>query len=273
MSDPYQQYTHPHPPYMQQPSPSGPPPPPLSESEAAYYAPPDSLYQHPPYDYETQYPYAQHIAPDQYGSHYDVSQTPRYQPPVSPPLQGSQSDHFLGPASSAEYRLQECYASGRLSPKYKSWGEQGSNADYYSQHPAENDTQQGTSPHLSQQSDARELRGGADDSGDERNVGGALLGGATGLYLGHKKGHGILGAVGGALLGNFIGDRLEEHGGKEEHHGGRHGHGHRHGRRRHRHHHHGHGHSHSHSHGHSHGHSHHRSRSRHDTSSGYSGSS
>lgn len=125
MSDPYQQYTHPHPQYMQHPSPSGPPPP---ESEAAYYAPPDSLYQHPPYDYEAQYPYAQHIPPDQYGSQYDASQTPRYQPPIPPPQ--NQSDNLLSPASAADYHPQEYYDWGRQSPHYEPVGKQGSNADY-----------------------------------------------------------------------------------------------------------------------------------------------
>ncbi|PKY08755.1 hypothetical protein P168DRAFT_323826 [Aspergillus campestris IBT 28561] len=279
MADPYQQYTNPHPQYMQQPAP---PPPPLpAESEAAYYAPPDSLYQNPPYDYETQYSYGQHVPPD-HGSNYDVSQMPRYQPPIPPPAQ-SQSDNFLSPASAAEYHPQEYYDSGRLSPNYEAVavGKMGSNADYYNRHPAENLS--GNSPHPSQRSDlpegpGGEKDGGADGSGDERSVGGALVGGATGYYLGHKKGHGLLGAVGGALLGNFIGDRLEGDDGKGEHHGGRHGHGHghghRHGRRRHHHHHGHHGHSHGHSHSHSHSHSHHRSRSRHDTSStSYSGSS
>lgn len=31
-----------------------------------------------------------------------------------------------------------------------------------------------------------------------------MAGGAAGYYLGHKKRHGLLGAVGGAILGHFI---------------------------------------------------------------------
>ncbi|KAL2221084.1 hypothetical protein M432DRAFT_588792 [Thermoascus aurantiacus ATCC 26904] len=54
----------------------------------------------------------------------------------------------------------------------------------------------------------------------ERGLGSALIGGAAGYYLGHKKNHGFLGAVGGALLGNFIGDKLKEH--KHHHNGSSH---------------------------------------------------
>lgn len=54
----------------------------------------------------------------------------------------------------------------------------------------------------------------------ERGLGSALIGGTAGYYLGHKKNHGFLGAVGGALLGNFIGDKLKEH--KHHHNGSSH---------------------------------------------------
>lgn len=45
----------------------------------------------------------------------------------------------------------------------------------------------------------------------ERGLGSSLIGGAAGYYLGHKKNHGLLGAVGGAILGNIIGDKIKEH--------------------------------------------------------------
>ncbi|OJJ73771.1 hypothetical protein ASPBRDRAFT_515863 [Aspergillus brasiliensis CBS 101740] len=44
----------------------------------------------------------------------------------------------------------------------------------------------------------------------ERSLGGAVLGGATGYYLGHKKDHGLLGAVGGAILGNFVSNKMKK---------------------------------------------------------------
>lgn len=44
----------------------------------------------------------------------------------------------------------------------------------------------------------------------ERGLGGALLGGAAGAYFGHQKHHGILGAIGGAIAGNFLGDKVSD---------------------------------------------------------------
>jgi len=45
----------------------------------------------------------------------------------------------------------------------------------------------------------------------ERGLGTALLGGATGAYLGHQKGHGFLGAIGGAIAGNLLGNEVKKH--------------------------------------------------------------
>ncbi|KAI9716253.1 MAG: hypothetical protein M1812_005478 [Candelaria pacifica] len=42
----------------------------------------------------------------------------------------------------------------------------------------------------------------------ERGLGGSLAGGAAGYFLGRKKNHGFLGAVGGALAGNFAQDHF-----------------------------------------------------------------
>jgi hypothetical protein len=50
----------------------------------------------------------------------------------------------------------------------------------------------------------------------ERGLGSSLLGGAAGAYFGHKKGHGVLGAIGGAIAGNFLGEQVKE----KKHHGG-----------------------------------------------------
>ena len=36
------------------------------------------------------------------------------------------------------------------------------------------------------------------------------MGGAAGYYMGRKKNHGFLGAVGGAILGNYLGDKVKD---------------------------------------------------------------
>ena len=75
MSDTYADQYAQHPAY---------PPAGASASGAAYYAPPDSVYQNPPYDYDPhQQPYSQRDPTNppyeygQYGSQYDLSQTPK----------------------------------------------------------------------------------------------------------------------------------------------------------------------------------------------------
>lgn len=88
MSDPYAQHPHYAPP--------GPGP------EANFYAPADSVYQNPPYDYEPQNPYTQQSPPNQnyqYGSQYDLAQTPRSYPPQ---MSGPQQD-YLNPASAGGF--------------------------------------------------------------------------------------------------------------------------------------------------------------------------
>jgi len=85
------------------------------------------------------------------------------------------------------------------------------------------------------------------------------LGGAAGLFAGHKVNHGILGTVGGAIAGSLLEDQVKKH----ESHGlgdgllGRH-----HEREGHHHHHHDHRH-------HSHSRSRSRSGSRSDNGSGF----
>lgn len=56
----------------------------------------------------------------------------------------------------------------------------------------------------------------------ERGLGTSLLGGAAGYYMGHRKGHGFLGALGGAVAGNFLGDKFKDrkHHGRREQEGG-----------------------------------------------------
>lgn len=71
------------------------------------------------------------------------------------------------------------------------------------------------------------------DAGGERGIGSSLAGGAAGYYFGHKKDHGLLGAIGGAIVGNFLEDKLKDKGGRHSH--GQH---HEHGSGHHHHHHH-----------------------------------
>ncbi|PYI08605.1 hypothetical protein BO78DRAFT_459687 [Aspergillus sclerotiicarbonarius CBS 121057] len=244
---------------MSEPYPQHPSYPPASgtgsEATTAYYSPPDGVYQHPPYDYDPQQFYSQHVPPNQdpaYSSQYDVSQIPR-----SYPAQWSQT-------STTDAPPQQAYDADRLGPHYEPEVRRGSNAEYYNQPAAEQAQAQAPAPETTDQQDP-------DNTEGERSLGGAVLGGATGYYLGHKKDHGLLGAVGGALLGNFIGDKLKdrkENDDEEEvevedddreteysYHSRRtrtsssHGHGH--------------GHHHHHHHHHHHGHHGHRSRSRH----------
>lgn len=82
------------------------------------------------------------------------------------------------------------------------------------------------------------------DSQSERGAGSSLAGGAAGYYFGHKKNHGLLGALGGAIIGNLLEHKLEDGGRHSSH---EHGHRHRHGHGGHHHHHHRHSRSRSHS--------------------------
>ncbi|KAL9622159.1 MAG: hypothetical protein Q9160_003502 [Pyrenula sp. 1 TL-2023] len=53
----------------------------------------------------------------------------------------------------------------------------------------------------------------------ERGLGGALAGGAAGLFLGKKTGHSFLGSVGGAIMGSLAQDKYKDHGKHSGHHG------------------------------------------------------
>ncbi|OOG00928.1 hypothetical protein ASPCADRAFT_125935 [Aspergillus carbonarius ITEM 5010] len=182
MSDPYPQ----HPSY---------PPTSTTPITTGYYSPPDGVYQHPPYDYDPQQFYTQHTPPTQdpaYSSQYDVSQIPR-----SYPSQWPQPPTDSAPPS------QPGYDTDRLGPHY------------------EPPVRRGIEPEAAENSDHQKGEGETEGEGEgegegERSLGGAVLGGATGYYLGHKKDHGFLGAVGGALLGNFIGDKLKDKKDKEK---------------------------------------------------------
>ncbi|KAI9923471.1 hypothetical protein MW887_008632 [Aspergillus wentii] len=87
---------------------------------------------------------------------------------------------------------------------------QGSNAEYYNQPPPYESRYspppRDETPRPLDEKEDRE----PDAHESQRNLGGTLIGGATGYYLGRKRSHGLLGAVGGALLGNFIGEKLKD---------------------------------------------------------------
>ncbi|KAL4890497.1 hypothetical protein BDV59DRAFT_204451 [Aspergillus ambiguus] len=182
MTDP--PYQHPqYPPYTPAPPPPG--------GAATFYAPPESLYQNPPYDYDPQQPYTQHLAPPQpspspYASQYDLNQTtPRSAPPPPPPGQ----QHTPG--------------EGYLHPQSAAGAYHGSSADYYNQYdsslpPASSPQRTGSvSPRPDASATTTSTTARADDETD-RSLGGTLVGGATGYYLGHKRSHGFLGAGVGA---------------------------------------------------------------------------
>ncbi|KAA8651923.1 uncharacterized protein ATNIH1004_000822 [Aspergillus tanneri] len=167
---------------------------PPTGGEATYYAPPDSVYQNPPYDYDPHHqPYDQQIPsnhePPQGYSQYDFTQAPGASlsqeplPPVPPP-----QTEYLSPAS----------AEGRFPlvlPR------RGSNSEYYEQYPTQRYESEklppSPQPSCTSHRDEDMEGGDSQDPGSERSLGGAVLGGATGYYLGHKQSHGLLGAVGG----------------------------------------------------------------------------
>ena len=46
---------------------------------------------------------------------------------------------------------------------------------------------------------------GPEGAEGERGLGKTLLGGTAGAFLGHQAGHGMLGALGGAVVANMLG--------------------------------------------------------------------
>ncbi|KAJ5255775.1 hypothetical protein N7497_006739 [Penicillium chrysogenum] len=143
-----------------------------------------------------------HLAPGPYGSSMERSHTPTGQP------------DYLGPVTPTGYQ----HAQDRI-PE---------NAGYYNDHPADQPRYTpSASPHspavyVSEPEDSqhtREQRSDTDtdtDRGMDRGLGGSLAGGMAGYYLGHKKEHGLLGAIGGALLGNFLEDKVKDHKGQDD---------------------------------------------------------
>ncbi|KAJ5771228.1 uncharacterized protein N7511_003279 [Penicillium nucicola] len=225
------------------------------------YYPPEDQSQYPAYPYQQPYgtadpqpiPEQNHAYPPQ-SSSYNLaaeSHAPRSHTPTGQP-------NYLAPGASAN-----------------PYARSGENLGYYNDHPAEKPRYTpSVSPHPpavyisdhDTRRDEKEQRSDNEQGSDretDRGLGSSLAGGAAGYYFGHKKDHGLLGAIGGAILGNFLEDKVKDHkkhdrDDESEHRHGRHGHHHHH------HHHRSHsrhsdsGHSHR-----SHSRSHHSSHSRH----------
>ncbi|PYI29615.1 hypothetical protein BP00DRAFT_458537 [Aspergillus indologenus CBS 114.80] len=179
------------------------------------------------YDYDYNYNYNYNAPPptsssssayhDQYPQHYghtsqyDISPIPRSHP--------DDAGGALVPAPAPEQQQYHDYDHDRLGPQYAppppppGYGivRQGSNAEYYDQS-HHDDLSQSHNPLPSQRDDE-----GVDPESTDRGLGGAILGGTSGYYLGHKKSHGLLGAVGGAILGSLMENRLKGAGRKEDH--------------------------------------------------------
>ncbi|KAJ5130669.1 uncharacterized protein N7515_006708 [Penicillium bovifimosum] len=163
-----------------------------SPGPEAYQSPPD-----PNHVYAPQ-PNAYHLAPEPYAPAQERSYTPTGHPDYPVPVTPTGYEH-------GQVRVPE-------------------NAGYYNDHPADQPRYTpSASPHppavyISEPEDAqhaaREHRSDTDtetDRGMDRGLGGSLAGGVAGYYLGHKKEHGLLGAIGGALLGNFLEDKVKDH--------------------------------------------------------------
>ncbi|KAL5342311.1 hypothetical protein BJX70DRAFT_316737 [Aspergillus crustosus] len=192
------------------------------------------------YGYDTQRPRGQgqqyaHSEPryDTYTNHgRDYDQSPAvYHPQIT-----ETQYEYLSPSTAIAGVDHHDHDENRLGPHYEPRGRHGSNAEYYRSADSHERSQYPYSRTSSRHENHE--RDETDTGGGERGLAGALVGGATGYYLGHKKSHGLLGAVGGALLGNFLENKVEER--RDDGHG--HGHEHRpqHGRRRRHHHHHHH---------------------------------
>ncbi|KAI9367132.1 hypothetical protein BJX61DRAFT_348184 [Aspergillus egyptiacus] len=230
--------------------------------DAGAYAPPAVHHQTSAYGYETKPSYQEEDYAHDYGQPYYEHSTHIQTYSPKPEVHHSHlhlqptatQNNYLDPATAtaAGARGSDSYQydNSRLSPHYEPRGYQGSNAEYYDGSYSSHGRARPSSPKSYLSEESRE-RGEMDNNGGggERGLAGALVGGATGYYLDRKKSHGLLGAVGGALLGSFLQDKMEER--KDDPGSGSHSH---HGRRRRHHHHH---------HGHGHGHRHHRSGSRH----------
>ncbi|CEN62797.1 hypothetical protein ASPCAL09426 [Aspergillus calidoustus] len=207
MSDPY--YNQPH----SYPSTTN------GKHAESQYQPPAYGHGHLPHQQQG-YPHAQPQYSEHSGHGHSQTQFQYHHQPAEP-----QDGHLSGQyeyTGSEDYKHDNTLLSPHYEPRSRDY--RGSNAEYFED--------SSRSHRTTARSTSHERRGREDEisgSGDEgeRGIGGTLVGGATGYYLGHRKHHGLLGAIGGALLGNFIEKKVDER--REDrhsahHHGQHHGH-------------------------------------------------
>ncbi|OQD78423.1 hypothetical protein PENDEC_c001G03907 [Penicillium decumbens] len=164
---------------------------------------PDPNYAYPPQ------PSPYHLGPEPYQP--DRSYTPVGQPDHLGPIAG------FPPTSSGKVPENLGYYGAAEQPRYAPSNPHASSSD------------------SNTRENSGEIRQGEqdEDPGSERGIGSSLAGGAAGYYFGHKKDHGLLGALGGAIIGNMLENKVKGH--DRPSHGHRHSHG-----GHHHHHHHGH---------------------------------
>ncbi|KAJ5752946.1 hypothetical protein N7520_009863 [Penicillium odoratum] len=220
MADPYNPYTS-----YSTPTPGGvgyyPPEEHVQQQAYPYQLPYDNysntqLQQRPNYDYNAQ-PSQYHLAPDAYqNAAQERSYTPTGQPdhlgPVPTPAQGGKSPGNMG------------YYDGHPDQQPRYTPSPGPTPALH--------VSEATGPQFDEEGRPLENEGETD-----RGLGSSLAGGAAGYYLGHKKDHGFLGAIGGAIVANLVEHKVKDHR-KESSGGHEHEHGHEHGHHGHHHHHH-----------------------------------
>ncbi|KAJ5450160.1 uncharacterized protein N7458_006609 [Penicillium daleae] len=239
MADPYNPYSS-----YSTPTPGG----------VSYYPPDEQshLHQQPGYQYQQPYGSASPQPDANYGYAPQPNPSPSPYHLAPEPYQGNAPDRSHTPVGQPDHRGPVTTAG--MPPANE--GKVPENLSYY--YPADQPRYTpSASPHPPpvHVSDADQHRYRSDekrssdqdaDAEGERGIGSSLAGGAAGYYFGHKKNHGLLGAIGGAIIGNFLEDKLKD--------SGQHSHGH--------HHEHGNGHHHEHGNGHHHHHHHHHQHSR-----------
>ncbi|KAK6852939.1 hypothetical protein PG995_011490 [Apiospora arundinis] len=115
-------------------------------------------------------------------------QYPSSQPPQSPQPQYTTPQPAFSPPAEPLYPAQPVPPAP---PPYSTYG------DVKQKYPSSADPAPGAIPELA-----------SDDA--ERGLMGAMLGGATGAFAGHKVNHGFLGALGGAYAGHKLEDALKD---------------------------------------------------------------
>ncbi|KAJ5658442.1 uncharacterized protein N7484_002091 [Penicillium longicatenatum] len=203
MADPYNPYTS-----YSTPAPGG----------VGYY-PPDEHNQQPAYPHQQPY--------DNY-SNTDVQQPPNYNYNAQPSPYHLAPDAYQNGAQERSYtptgqpdHLGPVSMTG-MPPPQPQGVKSPENSGYYDGHPEQQPRytpSPGPNPPAVHVSEAPEYakydeEGRPMESADgetDRGLGSSLAGGAAGYYFGHKKDHGLLGAIGGAIVANFLEDKVKDH--------------------------------------------------------------